>query len=211
VATRRIVALGMGTALALAACGTDRELTEPEPVPATAERLTEALIEATDLTAGYVTVEGESTPFNAEILPEHDCDDALADLEPAESVSRDFTGTDTTLTHSVAYFPGQGGQVEQLFRDIKEDCSQVVLADAGLSVRSASLDFGVLSDDTLPVAYELEPTTGAIEERDVILMRQGDLVSVIRLSGPRPSDKVLLDGAVRVAIGYLGLLHDDTT
>ena len=35
-------------------------------------------------------------------------------------------------------------------------------------------------------------------------MRAGDLISTIRLDGPRPSDKVLLDTVTRVAIGNLG-------
>jgi hypothetical protein len=94
---------------------------------------------------------------------------------------------------------------------VANGCSQVVISDQALSIRSGALDFGVLSDNTLAIRFELEPDNGTIQERDVVLMRQGDLVSVIRLSGPRPSDKALLDGAVRVAIGYLGLLHDDTT
>ena len=59
--------------------------------------------------------------------------------------------------------------------------------------------------------FEVEPDSGPITERDLILLRQGDLVHLIRLTGPRPSDKALLDGAVRNAIGRLGLLHDDTT
>ena len=32
---------------------------------------------------------------------------------------------------------------------------------------------------------------------------------VIRLTGPRPSDKLLLDTAVRATIGRLGLLYND--
>jgi hypothetical protein len=211
VATRSIVTLGLVAALSLAACGTDRELTEPDPVPVTTEGLTAALIDVGDLPEGYATVEGDGTPIATEVLPEHDCDDRLEDLDPKESVSRDFTGPDATVTQSVAWFPGQGGAVEQVFRDAANECRQVVVSDQGLSIRAGALDFGVLSDNTLALRFELEPDSGTIQERDVVLMRQGDLVSVIRLSGPRPSDKALLDGAVRVAIGYLGLLHDDTT
>lgn len=210
-ATRSILALGVGAALALTACSTDRELTEPEPEPVTEERLTAALIEAGDLPEGYVEVDGAGTSIATEVIPEHECDDRLAELEPEEAVSRDFTGTDATVSHAVAWFPGQGGAVEQLFRDIAADCANVVIAEQGLAIRTGGLDFGVLSDNTLPIRIEVEPDTGAITERDIVLMRQGDLVSVIKLTGPRPSDKALLDGAARVAIGYLGLLHDDTT
>lgn len=209
--TRRIVALGLGASLALGACSTDRVVTRPDPVPVTEERLTEALIDDGDLPDGYEVVDGPGTPISAEILPEHGCDDALADLEPQEAASRDFTGPDTRVTHTVAWFPGQGGAVEQLFRDVANDCDSVVVAEEGLSIRTGRLDFGVLTDRTLPIRFELEPDVGPIEERDVVIRRAGDLVSVITLVGPRPSDKALLDGAVRVAIGYLGLLHDDTT
>lgn len=209
-ATRSIVALGLGAALALTACSTDRELTEPEPEPVTEERLTAALIDEGDLPDGYVAAD-EATPFATEVVPEHECDDRLAEMEPEESVSRDFSRGDIAVTHAVAWFPGQGGAVEQLFRDVAGDCSSVVVAEEGLAVRAGGLDFGVLSDDTLAIRFEIEPDSGTIEERDVVLMRQGDLVSVIRMTGPRPSDKALLDGAARVAIGYLGLLHDDTT
>lgn len=210
-ASRSILAAGLGTALVIGACSTDRELTEPEPIPVTQERLEEALVEVSDLPAGYVTVDGAGTPVSDEIITEHECDDRLGDLEPEETASRDFTIDGTTFNHTVSWYPGQGGAVEQLYRDIAEDCRQVVVADAGVSIRSGALDFGVLSDDTLPIAFEIEPDSGAIQERDLVIMRRGDLVSVLRLEGPRPSDKVLLDGAARVAIGYLGLLHDDTT
>lgn len=209
--TRTIVALGVSASLALGACTTDRVVTSPDPIPVTEERLTEALIDEGDLPDGYVVVDGPGTPISAEILPEHPCDDRLTELEPEEAVSRDFTGSDTRVTHTVAWFPGQGGAVEQLFRDVAEDCRAVVAVDDGTSIRSGRLDFGVLSDRTLPIRFELEPEVGPIEERDIVLRRTGDLVSVITLVGPRPSDKALLDGAVRVAIGYLGLLHDDTT
>ena len=74
------------------------------------------------------------------------------------------------------------------------------------------LDFGVLSDDTLALKVEAELADGTIEERDLILMREGDLVSVVRLTGPRPSDKELLDSVVRVAHrSTSALLADDTT
>lgn len=209
-ATRSIVALGLGAALALTACGTDRELTEPEPEPVTEERLTAALIDEGDLPEGYVAAD-EATPFAAEVVPEHECDDPLAELEPEESASRGFSRDTVSVTHTVAWFPGQGAAVEQRFRDLAEDCDSVVVTDQGLTVRAGGLDFGVLSDDTVAVRVELEPATGPIEERDVVLIRRGDLVSVIRMDGPRPSDKALLDGAARVALGYVGLLHDDTT
>ena len=207
---RQIAVVGMACGLLLGACSTDRELTEPEPVAVTEERLAATLLTAQDLPAGFTAAE-DGAPISTEILSEHDCDDALGELEPEESASRDFTGNGVALTDTAAWFPGQGGAVEQLFRDVASRCSQLVIADAGLAVRSGALDFGVLSDDVLGIRFEIEPDTGAITERDVIVMRQGDLLHVIRLNGPRPSDKALLDTAVRPTLGRLGLLHQDTT
>lgn len=204
-------ALSAALALGLGACRTDRELTEPEPLPVTEERLVGAQLTVEDLPAGFTAVDGPGTPISEEVLPEHDCDDTLAELEPKESASTDFRGNDATVTDTVAWFPGNGGAVELIFRDLATRCAGVVATDAGVSIRSGALDFGVLSDDTLAIRIEVEPETGAISERDIVLMRQGDLIHVIRLTGPRPSDKGLLDAAVRVAIGRLGLLHDDTT
>jgi hypothetical protein len=207
---RRIAVVGMACGLLLGACSTDRELTEPEPVAVTEERLAATLLTAQDLPAGFAA-DDDGTPISTEILPEHDCDDAIGELEPEEAASRDFTGNGLELADTAAWFPGQGGAVEQLFRDVAARCSQLVIAEAGLAVRSGALDFGVLSDDVLAIRFEIEPDTGAITERDVIVMRQGDLLHVIRLNGPRPSDKVLLDAAVRPTLGRLGLLHQDTT
>ena len=101
-------------------------------------------------------------------------------------------------------------EVDRLFRDVAEDCEQVVVTAEDISMRTSELDFGVLSDDTLALKFELELPTGAIEERDLIIMREGDLVSLVRLTGPRPSNKELLDTVVRVAIGRLGRLAEDT-
>ena len=208
---RCIAVLGASAGLVLGGCQTDRELTEPEPIPVTEELLVAAQLTVEDLPPGFTAVDGPGTPISGEVVPEHECDDAMADLEPEESASTDFTGNGVELTDTVVYFPGQGGAVEQLFRDIASLCRAVVVADAGLAIRTGPLDYGVLSDDTLAIRIEVEPSSGPITERDVIVLRQGDLLHVLRLTGPRPSDKGLLDGAVRIAIGRLGLLHDDTT
>jgi hypothetical protein len=205
------VALAVGAALVLGACRTDRELTEPKPVPVTEDLLVAAQITVDDLPAGFTAVDGPGTPISEEVVPEHDCDDDLTKLEPKEAASTDFTGNGVQVFDTMAWFPGQGGAVEQLYRDVAARCAQVVVADKGLAIRTGALDFGVLSDNTLAIRIEVEPNSGAITERDIVFMRQGDLVHVIRLTGPRPSDKALLDKAVRAAIGRLGLLYDDTT
>ena len=208
---RAIAGLCLGTALALSACRTDRELTEPDPIPVTEKLLVGAQLTTDDLPAGFTAKDGPGTAINDDIVPEHNCDDDLKKLEPKLSASTDFTGNGVAFTDTMTYFPGQGGAVEQLYRDIASRCASVVVADKGIAIRTTGLDFGVLSDDTLAIRVEVEPDTGAITERDVIVMRRGDLLHVIRLTGPRPSDKGLLDGAVRIAIGRLGLLYDDTT
>jgi hypothetical protein len=206
----RAVTVAVGLALVAGACQTDRKITEPDPVPVTEERLTEALLTAEDL-GGAFTAADEGTPISTEPLPEHQCDDAIGDLESREEATAAFTGTGSTLSSTVAWLPGGGGATEQAFLEALEDCASVVAPDDGLAIRTKRLDFGVLSDDTLALQIEVEPTAGNIEERDVIVLRSGDLVSVIRLTGPRPSDKVLLDEIVRLALGRLGLLADLTS
>jgi hypothetical protein len=205
----RWVWVAAAAAVALGACSTDRELTEPEPEPVTAERLAAAAITLADLPEGFTQSEGGS--MGKDVVAEHDCDDALADLAPELEEGATFTSDDATLSASVASVPGQGPAVDQLLIDVADACSGVVVADAGVSVRTGPLDFGVLSDDTIPARFEVERTTGPIAEHDLVLIRRGDLVHLIRLDGPRPSDKALLDQVVRVAINRLGLLHDETT
>ena len=200
----------VGLSLIATGCSTNREVTKPEPVPVTDKRLTAALLTADDLPASY-TPAAEGTPVNAGLIAEHPCDDAIEDLQPEEVATADFTSSTAVLTNTIAWFPGGGGNVEALVRNVAEDCAAVVVAEEGLNLRTSSLDFGVLSDDTLALKVEAELADGTIEERDLILIRDGDLVSVVRLVGPRPSDKGLLDSAVRTSIGRLSELADETT
>ncbi|MGQ0831093.1 MAG: hypothetical protein ACT4OV_05390 [Microthrixaceae bacterium] len=209
--TRRGVALLLAFGLVLGACRSDRKLTEPDPVPVTEKNLQATLLTEDDLPSGFTAKEGAGTPIGTEILKEHSCDDGLEQLKPKLAASTDFTGNGVTLTDTTAWFPGQGRAAEQVYRDLNEKCRQVVVGDAGLNIRTLDLQFGVLSDNTYAIQIELEPRTGPILERDLIVMRQGDLLHVIRLTGPRPSDKLLLDAAVRATIGRLSLLADDVT
>lgn len=207
----RAAAIGVLCALSLTACRTDRKLTKPAPVPVTEQRLQATLLTTADLPAGFTTKEGSGSPISTEIVPEHQCDDALKTLKPKMAVSTDLTGNGQAITDVAAWFPGQGAAVEKVYRDIGASCSAIVVPAEGLTVRAGSLDFGVLSDNALGIRIEVEPKSGPITERDLIVLRQGDLVHVIRLVGPRPSDKALLDAAVRATIGRLGLLHADTS
>jgi hypothetical protein len=195
--------------LVLGACRTDRELTEPEPEPVTADALAEVLPTEEDLPTGFT--EHDGTPIATEVLTEHGCDDALADLAPKLEESVGFSGPGVELTSTAAYFPGQGGAVAQLLLDVGAACAQVVVADAGISVRTGPVAFGVLSDNTTSVRFEIEPTSGPIVERDLVLIVDGDLVNLIRLDGPRPSNKGLIDQVVRVSLDRLHHLYDTTT
>lgn len=206
----RVVTIAVGAALLASGCRTDREVTTPKPKPVTEARLAAALLAEDDLPATF-TAAADGTPIDTEVIEQHSCDDALADLDPKLQATADFTGSGTRLTSTVAWFPGGGSAVERLFRDVANDCAAVVVADQGLSLLTSELDFGVLSDDTFPLKFQLEQADGTIEERDLILMRQGDLVGLVRLTGTRPSDKVLLDQAVRVAIGRLAFLAQETS
>lgn len=207
---RKVAVTMVGVALLAGACRTDREVTRPEPVPVTQELVEAALLTIDDLSDSF-TAADDATGIDAEVLPEHECDDAIADLVPEETASAAFTGAGTRLTSTVAWFPGAGDAVDNLFRTVASSCAEAVVPEDDLSVRARGLDFGVLSDDTLAIQFEVEPATGPIEERDVIIMRAGDLLSVVRLTGPRPSDKDLLDSVVRVAIGRLGGLAQETS
>jgi hypothetical protein len=193
-------------------CQTDREITRPDPKPVTQELLAGALLTGDDVPSPYVVAEG-AEPVGTEMVPEHDCDDdELGDLEPQETAAATFTGTDTTLTHTVSYHPGGGGSVVEDYRRLLGDCAQAVVKAANLSFTTRVLDFGVLTDDTLPLVFLLEHDDGTIDERIVIVMRSGDLISTIRLDGERhtPADLEVLDSVVRVALGRLGLLDQDT-
>jgi hypothetical protein len=197
--------------LVASACQTDREVTRPDPLPVTEELLTESLLTDDDVPAPYALDEG-AEPLGPEILAEHECDDQLAELdaEASASVTFDGAGIDTTLTNTISHFPGQGGQVNSVYNNILSACRAAVVDEEGLSFTTAPLDFGVLSDDTLPLVTVIEYDAGTIEERNVIVIRAEDLISTIRLNGPRPTDLEVLDAVTRVAFGNLGLLAQDT-
>lgn len=205
--------LGLAVAVVLIAvgCSTNREVTEPEPVPVTAALLETGVLTLADLPAGWAAADGTGPAISADLVADHDCDEPVTTFDPDTAASATFTAPGIEATSTVAWFPGQGTAAERAYRDMAEDCRSVVLAEQGVSVRTSGLDFGVLSDDVLAIRIEIEPTTGPITERDVIVLRRGDLLHVIRLSGPRPSDKALLDSVVRISLGRLGLLHEDTT
>jgi hypothetical protein len=209
--TRGLATLVLGAVLLTGSCSTNREVSRPDPVPVDEELLTSALLTADDVPTPYVLADG-AEPLGPEILPEHACDDALADLEPEETTSVTFTGTglDTTMTNTISYFPGQGGSVVTAYNNLLASCKQAVVADEALRFRTVPLDFGVLSDNTLPLRVVVERDNGTIEERNLIVMQNGDLISTIRLDGPRPTDLDVLDAVTRVAIGNLGEIAQET-
>jgi len=209
--TRGLATLVLGAVLLTGSCSTNRDVTRPDPVPVDEELLTSALLTADDVPPPYVLAEG-AEPLGPEILPEHECDDALADLEPEETASVTFTGAglDTTLTNTISYFPGQGGSAVNVYNNLLASCKEAVVEDQGLRFTTVPLDFGVLSDNTFPLRVVVENNDGTIEERNLIVMQSGDLISTIRLDGPRPTDLEVLDAVTRVAIGNLGELAQAT-
>ena len=209
-AVRAVAISAMALAVVAGGCQTDREITEPEPVEVTSDLLAGALLTEEDAPSPYVLDEG-ADQVGPELVPEHECDDQLNEIEAEESEQVVFTANGTTLTNTISYFPGQGAGVVNVYAGLLSECGQVVVSDQELRFTTKSLDFGVLSDDTLPLVVTIEHDDGRIEERNLIVMRAGDLVSTIRLDGPRPSDKVLLDTVTRIAIGNLGELEQDTT
>ena len=209
---RAVATIGAVVALLASGCNTDREVTRPDPEPVTQERLADALLTDADVPPPYVPAEAGTEPLGPEVVSEHECDDDLGELDPEETATVTFTGAglDTTLTNTISYYPGAGESVTNVYGDLGADCRQVVVDEAGLSFTTSPLDFGVLSDDTLPWVFTIEHDDGTIEERNLIVMRSGDLVSTIQLNGPRPTDNAALDAVVRVAIGNLGLLAQET-
>ena len=210
--TRGLATLVVGAVLITGGCSTNREVTRPDPVPIDQELLTSALLTADDVPSPYVLDEA-AAPLGPEILPEHECDDALASLEPDEAASVTFTadGLGTTLTNTVSYFPGQGGSAGNAYANLLASCKQAVVEDEALRFTTVPLDFGVLSDNTRPLRVVVEHNDGTIEERNLIVMQSGDLVSTIRLDGPRPTDLEVLDAVTRVAIGNLGEIAQAST
>ena len=208
-ATRSVATLAAVAALVAGGCQSDREITRPEPVPITEEKLAEALLTETDVPSPYVPAE-DADPVPVELAPEHECDDPLDDLAPEHETSATFSGPDATFTNRVSWYPGAGEAVVATYAALERDCQQVVIADSDVSFRARRLDLGGLSDDTLPIVFVFEFPDSTIEERSVIVMRSGDLISTIRYDGPRPTDVGVLLAVARVGIGKLGLLDQDT-
>ena len=102
----------VGGALLVGGCQTDREVTRPDPVPVT--RSCSPRRSSPRTTCRPPTCSTRTpTPLGPEIVPEHECDDRLNELEPEETATVTFTGTGlgTTLTNTISYFPGKGGAV----------------------------------------------------------------------------------------------------
>lgn len=209
-AARAVVISLVALACIAGGCSTDRKITEPDPVEVTSDLLSGALLTEEDVPSPYVASQN-AKQVGPEVLPEHDCDDPLKELDPKESEQSVFTANGTTLANTISYFPGQGAAVANAYSQLLSECLQAVVPDKHLRFTTRPLNFGVLSNDTLPLVVTVEFDDGRIEERNVIVMRSDDLVSTIRLDGPRPSDKVVMDAVTRVALGNLGKLAQDTT
>jgi hypothetical protein len=188
------------TALALGAC-TDGEVTAPDPLPLTTARLAQATVGVQDLPDDFAQ-QTAAPGIAAPVVGDHRCDGTLETLEPADGTQ--------TLVSVVARFPGGGGVAEQAFRQAQQTCRSVSTPGGEAAIRAGPLDFGVLSDDTLAIVFEVETLQGRITETAVVVIRRGDLVSVLRLTGPRPVSRTVLDQSTRVAIGRISELAQTT-
>ena len=104
----------VGVALLAGGCRTDREVTRPKPQPVTQERVAAALLTVDDLPDTF-SAAAEGTPIDTEVISQHKCDDAIADLAPEQTATADFTGSGTRLTTTVAWFPNAGEAVEERY------------------------------------------------------------------------------------------------
>jgi hypothetical protein len=196
------------TALALGAC-TDGEVTAPDPLPLTTARLAQATVGVQDLPDDFAQ-QTAAPGIAAPVVDDHRCDDILETLEPADEVTSAASDGTQTLVSVVARFPGGGGVAEQAFRQAQQTCRSVSTPGGEAAIRAGPLDFGVLSDDTLAIVFEVETLQGRITETAVVVIRRGDLVSVLRLTGPRPVSRTVLDQSTRVAIGRISELAQTT-
>jgi hypothetical protein len=195
--------------LTIAAGCTDREVTRPEPEPITVEGLQAAALEPDDL-PGDPTASTSDMSVGSELLDTLECDDLLTGLVPDQEASTQLDTGRVVITSTVAHLPGAGRATTDHYNQVRERCSATVDTAANISVRASRLSFGALTDRTLPIKLELEAPTGPITEIAVIVVREGDLVHVIRATGDRPIDRQLLDSAARAAIGKLSALAIDT-
>jgi hypothetical protein len=204
---------GLTLALVLtgtAACSTNREVTTPPPVKVTDKLLAESTLTAEDLGEGFTAAKVDA-PINSEILDNTKCDDRLKAIKADADASSAFeNGDGVVVINQVAYLPGTAGNMSGLVDDLYDDCSKVDVKKDGVSIRTVPLDFGTLTDSTKAMSIEIESDSGPIQERDYLLMRKGDLVSVVRVEGDRPIDPAIIDRAVRVSIGNLGTLDNET-
>ena len=103
--------------------------------------------------------------------------------------------------------PGRARQAVDVYNDLLEDCEQAVVDDAGLRFTTEPLDFGVLSDDTLPLRRRRRARRrhdrGAEPHRHA---RRRPRSARSASTARAPPTSTVLDAVTRVAIGNLGLL-----
>jgi hypothetical protein len=189
------------------ACSTNREVTRPDPVEITDELLAKSVLTVGDLPSGWTAVPAP-VPFATELLPEDECDDPLAAVEPAHEAAATFALGGVTFTNQIVHL-ANGQAYDELVFDMAEDCAELVLDDE-TAVRTGAFDFGALTANSLAVKVEVERPSGPIEERDFVVLRRGNLVSILRAVGPRPIDTDVFDTAARRALNRLAALDEAT-
>ena len=191
-AARAVATIVVGGALLAGGCQTDREITEPEPV-------------AGHRGAAHRRAAHRRTTCRARTSSTRP-PSRRARAGAGARVRRPARGRSTPRRPPASIFTGTGSAPPSPTRSpttraraprsptstttSSRTAPQVVVTDEGMRFTTKPLDFGVLSDDTLPLVVSIEHDDGTIEERNLIIMRAGDLISTIRLDGPRPSDQV---------------------
>jgi hypothetical protein len=169
--------------------------------PVTIGRLAQATVAARDLPDGFRQVLA-APGIEGEVVVDHRCDDAIEELEPAEQVTSAASDGAQTLVSVVAWFPGESARAENAYRRAASSCRSASTPGGSMIVRASPLDLGPISDDVLATLFEVEER-GMIHETAVVLIRRGDLVAVLRLDGPRPVSRRVLDQVTRLGINRL--------
>ena len=98
---RAVATIVVGAALLAGGCHTDREITEPEPVPVTEERLTDALLTEDDVPAPTSLAE-DADPIGPSSSPSTSATTGSRTSTPRRPPAPTSPGRSTTLTNTIA-------------------------------------------------------------------------------------------------------------
>jgi hypothetical protein len=191
-----------------AACSSDSS-SKPADKPLAEKDLRRALVTADDFPDHDFTLQPATKPDkDSQLFPDDSCDDKISVIDADLAAHAGFLSPsgDVTLDHVVELYSGRGGALADAFVTFLSECKLVRLPDGQVTV--GPLDFGSLTDTgDSQSAQILIDKGGVLAEVDFVLLYKGDLVSTLVLSGPRPTNKGLLDSLARDALGKLGALE----